>query len=275
MDTAATPGQTTSRRTLLTTGTAGLAAAAFLAACSDGQDVPEPGLSGAPTSTAPVPPTVPDKEPTQAELQVDLDTLATANSIELLAADVYRRFGTRFSDPELQAAAERFASDHEAAAEVFGADVQDHDGVGEPNEYLLTNMVEPIENLLTDDAAIANLAADIERAIAATYITAVGTLLDADWRMIMMEHGAAAARRSTVLDNGGTGSTPTTALFPMTDLISTDAYLSTAAAEEAAAEAAAAEGSGEGTSEGGASGEGGDGSGSGAAGEGSADASGN
>ncbi len=254
MDTAATPDRTTSRRTLLTSGTAGLAAAAFLAACSDGQAVPEPGLSGAPRSSTSVPPTVPDKEPTQADLQLDLDTLATANSLELLAADVYGRFGSRFSDPELRAAAERFAADHEAAAELFGAEVRDHDGVGEPNEHLRSNLVEPVENLLTDDAAIANLAADLERAITATYITAVGTLLEAEWRMTMTEHAAAAARRAAVLGNGGTGTTPTSATFPMTDLISTDAYLSTAAAEEAAAAAAEAEAGGESTSEGGAEG---------------------
>jgi hypothetical protein len=231
MDTT-TPGHQTSRRTLLTAGGAGLAATALLAACSDAQDIVEPGISGSPTSTTLVPPTVPDRAPTQAELQADADLLATANSLETLAADVYRRF--TFDDPELNEAGARFASDHEAAAALFGAEVPDHDGVDEPNEYLLVNLVQPVENLLDTDAAIADLTAAVERAIAATYIAGVGTLLEAEWRQTMAEHAAAAARRAALLGDGGAGIAPTSALFPMNDLIANDAYL--VAPEEGAAE---------------------------------------
>lgn len=238
MDTA-TPGHVTSRRSLLTAGTAGLAATALLAACSD--DGPAPGLSGSPVTEPEVPPTVPEKEPTAAELQADLDTLATANSLQLLAADVYRRFGPRFESPDLRAAAERFVADHEAAAEVFAAEVGEHEGLGKPNEYLLTNQVAPVERLLDNDEAIAELASDIESAITATYITAVGTLLEPAWRQRIMEHGAAAARRAAVLANGGTGLTPTAALYPLSDLISNDAYLHTATEAEAAEAAEEAE----------------------------------
>src|SRR5690606_19456704 len=110
-----TPGQVTDRRTLLTAGTAGLAATALLAACSD--DGPTPGLSGDPVPTTAVPPTAPPKEPTEAELQADRDTFATAHSLELLAAEVYDRFGGDLQDPEMGAAAERFATDHRAAAD--------------------------------------------------------------------------------------------------------------------------------------------------------------
>jgi hypothetical protein len=241
MDTTA-PGHVTSRRSVLTAGTAGLAATALLAACSD--DGPTPGLSGAPVTATSVAPTVPEKEPTQAELQADRDTFATANSLELLAADLYRRFGPDLQDLEMAAAAERFATDHEAAAELFAAEAGDHDGLGEPNAYLMENQVSPVEDLLTNDAAIANLASTIESSIAATYITAVGTLLDPQWRQTMMTHGAAAARRSAVLGNGGTGSAPRSALYPLSDLISTDAYLTTPAEGEAPAggEGDAAEG---------------------------------
>lgn len=242
MDTT-TPGTQTSRRALLAAGSAGLAATALLAACSDAQDIVEPGISGSPTSTTLVPPTVPDRAPTQAELQADADLLATANSLETLAADVYRRF--TFDDPELNEAAARFASDHEAAAALFGAEVPDHDGVDEPNEYLLVNLVQPVESLLDTDAAIADLAAAVERAIAATYITGVGTLLEAEWRQTMAEHAAAAARRAALLGDGGAGIAPTSALFPMNDLISNDAYLvapEDGVAEESAVAEAEAEG---------------------------------
>jgi hypothetical protein len=235
------PDSAPSRRTLLAAGTTGLAATAFLAACSS-SDGPRAGLSGAPTPTTDVPPTVPEKEPTQAQLQEDLDTLATANSLELLAAEVYRRHGPDLTDGDLAAAAERFLDDHTAAAEVFGADVAEHDGVGEPNEYLLTNQVDPMRSLLTADEPIANLMATVESSLAATYITAVGTMLEASWRQTFAEHAAAAARRAALWGNGGAGSTPTAALYPLSDLISSAAYLSTAAAEEAAAAEAEAGG---------------------------------
>jgi hypothetical protein len=235
------PQSTPSRRGLLAAGTTGLAATAFLAACSSSEG-PRAGLSGAPTPTTEVPPTVPEKAPTQAQLQEDLDMLATANSLELLAAEVYRRHGPDLTIPELAAAAERFLEDHTDAAEVFGADVAEHDGVGEPNEYLLTNLIDPMRSLLTDDEPIADLMSTVESSLAATYITAVGTMLEAGWRQTFAEHAAAAARRAAVWGNGGTGSTPTAALYPLSDLISSAAYLSTAAAEEAAAAEADAEG---------------------------------
>lgn len=238
-------GQVTSRRTLLATGTAGLAATALLAACSD--EGPKPGVSGSPAPTTEVPPTVPEKKPTEADLQADRDTFATANSLELLAVEVYRRFGNRFQDLELAAAAERFATDHEAAAEIWASQAGDHDGLGEPNAYLMENQVNPVVNLLDNDVAIADLASGIESAIAATYITAVGTLLDPQWRQTIMSHGAAAARRAALFGNGGAGLAPDTALYPLTDLISTDAYLTTAvegeATEEEEGDADAAEGS--------------------------------
>ena len=239
MDT--TRDQVTDRRTILTAGTAGLAATALLAACSN--DAPTPGLSGTPVSSTVVPPTVPEKAPTEAELQADRDTFATASSLELLASYVYKTFGPDLQDAELAAAAERFAADHDAAAAVFASQAGDHDGLGEPNPYLMENQVTPVEALLTDDAAIANLAAKIESSITATYITAVGTLLDPAWRQTIMEHGAAAARRASVLGSGGAGSSPTGSLFPLTDLISSDAYLTTA---EAGSEAEATEGEAEG-----------------------------
>lgn len=233
MDTT-TPVHVTSRRTLLTAGTAGLAATALLAACSD--DGPTPGLSGEPVPSTAVPPTAPDREPTEAQLQADRDTFATASSLELLAADVYRRFGGDFENQELAAAAERFATDHEAAADVFAAEAGDHPELGKPNAYLEQNQVTPVENLLTNDTAIADLAAVIEDSIAATYITAVGTLLEPQWRQTIMQHGAAAARRAAVLGNGGTGTSPSAALFPLSDLISTDAYLTTTPEGEAPAD---------------------------------------
>ena len=223
---------TPTRRGVLAAGTTGLAATALLAACSS--DGPKAGISGAPPSTTLVPPTVPTKAPTQAQLQADLDTLATANSLEMLAVEVYRRHSGELATPELVEAAARFQTDHTAAADVFGADVAEHAGVGEPNEYLLTNLIDPMRSFLTSEAAVADLMSTVESSIAATYIAAVGSMLESSWRQTFAEHAGAAARRATLWGNGGTGSTPTAALFPMSDLISTAAYLSTAAEEEPA-----------------------------------------
>ncbi len=221
------------RRNLITAGTAGLAATAFLAACS-GSDAPRAGLSGEPAATTLVAPTVPNRRPTQAQLQADKDTLATANSLEVLAAQTYQAHGSKVTQLELVEAATRFAEDHTAAAAVFAEPVADHDGVGKPNEYLLTNMVEPLRSLLTSEASVADLFSSIESSIAATYIAATGTMLEASWRQTFAEHAAAAARRAAVWGKGGTGLAPNTALYPMSDLISAAAYLSTA--EEEAAE---------------------------------------
>lgn len=225
-----------SRRNLLAAGS-GLAATAVLAACSN--HGPKAGLSGAVVAERPVA-TVPDKPPTAAQKQADLDFFATANSLELLAADVYKRFGSQLQTPELVEAAQRFVDDHTAAAEVFEAEVAGHEGVGEPNAYMLTNLIEPITSLLTNETAVADLASGVESAIAATYIAAVGTLVESEWRQTTMEHGAAAARRAAVFGNGGKGLDPASALYPATDLIPADAYLITVSEEEAAAEAEAA-----------------------------------
>lgn len=230
-----TPRQTPptpTRRGLLTVGTTGLAATALLAACSN--EGPKPGLSGKPPVTTLVPPTVPPKKPTQAQLQADLDMLATANSLELLAVEVYRQHGAKVETEDLSASIARFQDDHTAAAEVFGADVADHDGVGSPNEYLLTNMIDPMRSLLSSEVEVTNLFSTIESTLAATYIAAVGTMLEAEWRQTFAEHAAAAARRATVWGKGGAGSTPDTALFPMSDLIPVAAYLTTPAEGEAA-----------------------------------------
>lgn len=227
MDTASDPRviPNASRRTLLAS-TAGVAGAALLAGCSQTHHKGLPaGLSGATVPSTSVPPTVPVTKPSAASIEADTNTMATANSLELLLAEVYTTYGPKLSDADLKAAAERFAADHTAAAEVFASQAPGHPGLGKPNEYLQANQVDPVADLLTTDDAITGLMSSLESSVAATYAVAVSTLLDPEWRETTMTYGAAAARRSTLLGNGGAGSTPTQALLPLSDLISTKAFL--------------------------------------------------
>lgn len=215
----------TSRRALLRAGGLGVAGAAFLAAC--GQDSgPRSGLSGSAITTTTVTPEVPVTQPNAASLELDVTTLRTANSLELLAAEAYTTYGKKLTDADLRAAAARFATDHEAAAEVFAADVPSELSTGSPNPYLQANFVDPLAETLTNDAAITSLFNVIESMLTATYIAAAGTFTTAEWRQKVMTYGAASARRSSVFGNGGAGSVPTTALFPLADLIPNKAYLS-------------------------------------------------
>ena len=76
-------------------------ATAFLVAC--GNDNPPAGVSGLPDTTTSVAPTVPTTVPSEAALAEDRNQLQTAQSVELLVASVYERFGGDLTDPELAA----------------------------------------------------------------------------------------------------------------------------------------------------------------------------
>ncbi|MEO6627659.1 MAG: hypothetical protein ABIP03_03740 [Aquihabitans sp.] len=213
------------RRKLLA-GTAGLAGAAVLAGCGQTHHKGrQAGLSGIPVTSTSVPPTVPVTKPSTEAIESDANNMATANSLELLLAGVYITYGPKLDNEELRTASARFANDHTKAAEVFAAQAVGRPGVGTPNEFLQTNQVDPIASLLNNDAAITALMSSLESSSAATYIVAAVSLVEPDWRQTMVSYAAAAARRSTIFGNGGEGSTPTAALYPMTDLIAGKAFL--------------------------------------------------
>jgi len=221
-DTTPTTGAM-SRRNLLRAGGLGLAGAAFLAACSG--DTSEGGISGNPASTTVVPATVAPSKPTEAALDADKVQLRTAQSVELLAVDVYAKYGPKLTDAEWRANAERFGADHAAAAEVYAKAAEPTKKSSQANEYLVENFVGPAEEGLNDDTSILNFFAAMESMMTANAINAVGVYTGADWRQQSMAFGAASARRVSVLGDGGTGVAPTVALYPLVDLMPTDAYL--------------------------------------------------
>ena len=219
------------RRQLLTAAGLGTAAAAFLAACGTSTNPPIGASGDAPTSVATVP-TAPVNAPTAVQLEYDITVLRTATSLELLAVQQYTKYGPRFSDPEWQANAARFAADHQAAADEFTAKTPKRNRITEPNAYIQENSVDPVADQLTTDQALFEFFASLESTVAATYVTAVGAYTKAAGRQDFARYADSAARRKTVMGNGGGGQMPETALYPTTDLIPNDAYMLTTVEKE-------------------------------------------
>ncbi|QXC62344.1 hypothetical protein KSP35_05930 [Aquihabitans sp. G128] len=220
---------TTSRRNLLLAGTVGAGATFFLAACGK-KDGPPAGLSGTPASSTSSPPTVPTTVPSATAVENDAIQLRTLRSIELLVARVYAGNSSQISDPELSAAVKRFGSAHASAAKLLtdAIDERDKDDIVDDataNEYLSENLVKPRVAQFTDDASILDFFHDLESALTATYINAVGIFTTAEWRQQAMLLAAADARRVTILADGGKGAIPEDPLYPGTDLVPGDAFL--------------------------------------------------
>ena len=223
---------TSSRRQLITTGAFGAAAAAFLAACGTKSDktAGQSGDDPVPTSAAPE---APLPEVSEADLAYDTDLLRTATSMELLAADLYKEYGPNLTDAEWKTEFARFAADHEAAAEEFADETDAEHRVDEPNEWLLTNSVEPVEDKLAaaDDRVLLNFFASLESTFAATYITAVSSFSQVEGRAQFAGFAEAAARRQTLMGNGGDTAPPTSPLYPLQDLIPNEAYVTVISAD--------------------------------------------
>ncbi len=216
------PSPTSRRQVLRTTGIAA-AAAAVLVAC--GKEADQAGLSGTPPVSTSTTPPVPTKPSSTEDLVMDTTLLRTGTSLELLAAKLYDDYGPKLESGEWKQQAERFGEAHRNSAATFQASTAASKRVDKPNKYVLEQGIDPLTSTLTNDAAILSLFHDMESTIAATYVDATGIFTTAAWRARIMTFGAASARRATVLGNGGNGVNPTDALYPLTDLISNDAYV--------------------------------------------------
>lgn len=233
-DSAPTPSA--SRRQLLQVGGLGALGAAFLAACGTDAYETRPGVAGPGAPDTSVPPTVPDSEPNSAQLAAEENELHTLISVEVLLAETYRAHGSTLSDDELSGAAERFAADHEAAAERIASETETGE-VDAANEDLRTRMVEPVERRLepllssgteeaqvTADTELLSLFRGLETSLAATYISSMTNLTTAELRGEFAALGSASARRAAVLTSDVAEAAPTAALFPVTDLIPGSAF---------------------------------------------------
>ncbi len=213
----------TSRRIVLRTAGISAAAAALLAAC--GKQAVQAGLSGPPAPSTSTTPAVPLKPRSTNDLLMDTTLLRTGTSLELLAAKLYDDYGPKLEAAEWKQQARRFGDAHRSAAVSFQASTAASKRIDKPNEYLQKNDIDPLASSLKSDDAILSLFHDTESTIVATYVAAAGTFSTAAWRARVMTFGSAAARRVTVLGNGGKGANPTDSLYPLTNLISNDAYV--------------------------------------------------
>ena len=221
------PETGTTRRQLLRTGALGAAAAAVLAACGT-TDESKPGESGVSPSADEVTPTVPLQAASPSEIRNNQTLLRTAASLELLAAEAYNGWGSNL-DAEGQADATRWETDHLAAADEFNALLPSDLTVDEPNQVMLEDFVQPIEQDLIDARSTYDFFHVLESTLAATYVVAVGEYVpegpEDQERTIFAEHASSAARRATVTGNAGQGLEPADALFDTVDLIPNAAYL--------------------------------------------------
>lgn len=232
MNPTSSPASGTTRRQILTTGAFGAAAAAFLAACGTKADR-KAGQSGDDPTTTAVPPEAPLPEVSEADLAYDTDLLRTATSMELLAADLYDEYGPKLTDDAWKKEFARFAVDHQAAADEFRRETDAEHRVDEPNEWLIKNSVEPVEDQLSSgsDAVLLDFFALLESTFAATYITAVSSYSQVEGRAQFAGFAEAAARRNALMDDGGKGVAPESALYPLQDLIPNEAYVTVTSAD--------------------------------------------
>lgn len=224
MTTPPNDATSTTRRQLLRTGALGAAAAAFLAACGTSSDS-QAGLSGVDPTTSVVPPTVPPREPTEIDLELDQTLLRTATSLELMAAEAYGEFAGEVQDGEWAATTARFGVDHELAAGAFRSGTDADLQIDEPNEFMQTQLIDPVRDLLTSDRSLLNFFTEIENTLSATYVTAVANHTDAAWRARFSAYASSAARRAALMGAGGQGVVPTGPLLGTEDLIPGEAYL--------------------------------------------------
>lgn len=227
MTTPAPSTDATSRRSMLKLGSLGVAGAAFLAACSS--DKEKAGQSGTPATTTAVAPAAPEEEYTAARIEADNVMLMTGSSLELLVAAAYKANAAKVTSPEWSGQMARIQADHESTALMFSQAAKGDDPrATEPNEFLQTGLVDPAAGSLVDEASTLSFLASLESMLTATYATWAGNFTTAKWRQKVMTSGGAAARRAALLGNGGTGAAPRTTLYPLVDLIPTNALLTAA-----------------------------------------------
>jgi hypothetical protein len=188
------------RRRFLTIGGMTVAASAVLAACggSEEEQLPVTGTlppraeAGATTTTTP-----------EQGQESDVTLLRTAQSIEVLAVDVYQQAldSGLVTTPAVADAAALFQQHHRDHAEAVAqattaAGGQPYD---EPNAYLLETVITPALAVLDTQEAVVSLAYDLENLATQTYVYAAELLTTPLLRQAAMSIGAVEARHVSVL----------------------------------------------------------------------------
>lgn len=215
-----------SRRQFLRFGAGAAAAAAVLAACSDGETTP-PSETGV---TAPEPPETtlapPQTTTPDAGTTADATVTRTARTMELAMVLVYGAVLGEGSlqlelpapieyDDDTRTALQLLRDRHEAHAEELIRLVREAeaDPVSEPNNGIIEGVVRPQVQDLTTQRAVLQLAQSLEDVAAGTYGWGVGQLtVKSELRDDLMAVGAVTARHgaliSLLLDPTGIGAVP-------------------------------------------------------------------
>lgn len=186
------------RRRLLTLGGSTILGAAVLAACTK---TGQPKEQLAQTGTTPTTGKDGHSE-NPSSFTTDLTLLRTAQSIEVLAIDVYQKAldSGLLTTTAVADAARLFQSQHRDHAQLLSRTTRDLGG--EPYDQAnpaLVKELEPTIGALDSQAAVLKLAQTLENVAAETYVYAAGVLTTEELRAAIMSIGAVESRHVTVL----------------------------------------------------------------------------
>jgi len=187
------------RRRFLMVGGVAVATSAVVAACgTDEEQVPVTGTlppkaePGATTTTTP-----------EQGQESDVTLLRTAQSIEVLAVDVYQKAidSGLVTTPAIAEAAALFQAQHRDHAALVAQATIDAGGqpYDQPNTYLLETAVAPALEVLDGEEAVVSLAYELENIATQTYVFASELLTTPTLRQAIMSIGAVEARHVSVL----------------------------------------------------------------------------
>lgn len=186
------------RRRLLTLGGSTILGAAVLAACTKtGQPKEQLAQTGTTPTTGKE-----GKSENPSSFTTDLTLLRTAQSIEVLAIDVYQKAldSGLLTTTAVADAARLFQSQHRDHAQLLSRTTRDLGGepYDQANPALLKEL-EPTIGALDSQAAVVTLAQTLENVAAETYVYAAGVLTTEELRAAIMSIGAVESRHVTVL----------------------------------------------------------------------------
>jgi hypothetical protein len=186
------------RRTFFKLGGATIMGAAVLAACGDTDDT---GSADTTSSTM-----------RGGEENMDIALARTAASLEKLAVDTYQTGidSGLVTTAAIADAATLFQSHHQEHLDALNGAIVNAGGeeVTEANEAVFKTLIEPAVAQAAAEADIAQIAFDLERAAAQTYVFAGGTLTVPELRSTIMTIGGIEARHAAVLQVAALGQSP-------------------------------------------------------------------
>lgn len=234
------------RRRVLTVGGASAVAAAVLAAC--GPSSTRSGESGTtlPPDATTTAPTVPPRAPTDIDIGSDTQQAKTLTSIELSAVKSYDTVISHLTDSANLEAAQAFRKQHEETAkglqDATRSSLGDKAVYDKSNEYLDKQVSGPVLSGLESSAknaegdeeaqasaedAFVRFLMNTEATLAATYLSAIGTVVTKELRDSISDYAAPSARRQAVWGSLAGSTVPSDAVYSVRDTVPNDALITT------------------------------------------------